>query len=159
MKIRKRIFIILTIAWMIIIFLMSSQPAPDSTETSLAVGHAVCTLFVPGYSKMSTDDQLQLAKKIDHPVRKTAHATEYAILAMLIFAAISGMYDNMVRIKHNLISLGFTTAYAVSDEIHQYFVPGRACMLTDVMIDLSGALVGLILVSLVKKRPYKNRCN
>lgn len=141
---------------MIIIFLMSSQPAHDSTETSLAVGHAVCTLFVPGYSKMSTDDQLQLAKKIDHPVRKTAHATEYAILAMLIFAAISGMYDN---IKHNLISLGFTTAYAVSDEIHQYFVPGRACMLTDVMIDLSGALVGLILVSLVKKRPYKNRCN
>ena len=154
MKIRKRIFIILTIAWMIIIFLMSSQPAPDSTETSLAVGHAVCTLFVPGYSKMSTDDQLQLAKKIDHPVRKTAHATEYAILA-----AISGMYDNMVRIKHNLISLGFTTAYAVSDEIHQYFVPGRACMMTDVMIDLSGALVGLILVSLVKKRPCKNRCN
>ena len=156
MKIRKRIFIILTIAWMIIIFLMSSQPAPDSTETSLAVGHAVCTLFVPGYSKMSTDDQLKLAKKIDHPVRKTAHATEYAILAMLIFAVISGMYDN---IKHNLISLGFTTAYAVSDEIHQYFVPGRACMMTDVMIDLSGALVGLILVSLVKKRPYKNRCN
>ena len=115
MNIRKRIFIILTIAWMIIIFLMSSQPAHDSTETSLAVGHAVCTLFVPGYSKMSTDDQLQLA---DHPVRKTAHATEYAILAMLIFVAISGMYDNMVRIKHNLISLGFTTAYAVSDGYH-----------------------------------------
>lgn len=64
MKIRKRIFIILTIAWMIIIFLMSSQPAPDSTETSLAVGHTVCTLFVPGYSKMSTDDQLQLAKRL-----------------------------------------------------------------------------------------------
>lgn len=146
MNIRKRIFIILTIAWMIIIFLMSSQPAPDSTETSLAVGHAVCTLFVPGYSKMSTDDQLQLAKMIDHPVRKTAHATEYAILAILVFLAIS-----YCRKRTYLHSLCIAIAYAVSDEIHQYFVPGRACMVTDIVIDSSGALAGLFLVFLLKR--------
>lgn len=132
---------------MILIFSMSSQPAPESTATSLTVGRTICSVFVPGYRDMGTEKQLRLAQKIDHPVRKTAHATEYAILAVLIFAAMS---DNNVRVRHYMISLVVTVSYAVTDEIHQYFVPGRACMVTDVMIDSCGALAGLLLVFLVK---------
>ena len=146
MALHHRIFLILTILWMSLIFFMSAQPAPESTETSLSVGQMVCTVFVPGYKDMSTTEQMRLTKKIDHTVRKTAHATEYAILAVLVFLAIP------YRGKRSyLLSLCITVAYAISDEIHQYFVPGRACMITDVVIDSCGALVGLLIIFLVKR--------
>ena len=48
-----------------------------------------------------------------------------------------------------LIAWGISTAYAATDEFHQIFVPGRAGMLTDVMIDSSGALAGILLAALV----------
>lgn len=146
MTMHHRIFLVFTVIWMLLIFLMSAQPAPESTATSLTVGRMVCTVFVPGYRNMSAVEQLRLAKKIDHPVRKTAHATEYAILAILVFLAIS-----YCRKRTYLHSLCITIAYAVSDEIHQYFVPGRACMVTDIVIDSSGALAGLFLVFLLKR--------
>ena len=146
MTMHHRIFLVFTVIWMLLIFLMSAQPAPESTTTSLTVGRMVCTVFVPGYRNMSAVDQLRLAKKIDHPVRKTAHATEYAILAILVFLAIS-----YCRKRTYLHSLCIAIAYAVSDEIHQYFVPGRACMVTDIVIDSSGALAGLFLVFLIKR--------
>ena len=58
-----------------------------------------------------------------HFVRKAAHALEYCGL-----------------------SLSFLTAalYAVSDEAHQYFVPGRACQLRDVFVDSVGAAAGVL---------------
>ncbi|MDD7326848.1 MAG: VanZ family protein [Lachnospiraceae bacterium] len=146
MTMHHRIFLVFTVLWMLLIFLMSAQPAPESTATSLTVGRMVCTVFVPGYRNMSAVEQLRLAKKIDHPVRKTAHATEYAILAILVFLAIS-----YCRKRTYLHSLCISITYAVSDEIHQYFVPGRACMVTDIVIDSSGALAGLFLVFLLKR--------
>lgn len=146
MTLHHRIFLIITLAWMLLIFLMSAQPAPESTATSLTVGRMVRTVFVPGYRDMSAVEQLRLAKKIDHPVRKTAHATEYAILAILVFLAIS-----YCRKRTYLHSLCIAIAYAVSDEIHQYFVPGRACTVTDVVIDSGGALAGLFLVFRLKR--------
>lgn len=41
--------------------------------------------------------------------------------------------------------------YATSDEIHQYFVPGRACMVEDVFIDTLGVILGILLIMLGKK--------
>ena len=113
MTMHHRIFLVFTVLWMLLIFLMSAQPAPESTATSLTVGRMVCTVFVPGYRDMSAIEQLRLAKKIDHPVRKTAHATEYAILAILVFLAIS-----YCRKRTYLHSLCIAIAYAVSDGYH-----------------------------------------
>lgn len=41
--------------------------------------------------------------------------------------------------------------YATSDEIHQYFVPGRACRMGDVFIDTLGVLLGITIILLIKK--------
>lgn len=38
-----------------------------------------------------------------------------------------------------LITVAICFLYAISDEIHQYFVPGRACRVFDVLIDTSGS--------------------
>ena len=37
----------------------------------------------------------------------------------------------------------------MSDEIHQYFVPGRACRLFDVGVDVFGALTGTLVLALI----------
>ena len=42
-----------------------------------------------------------------------------------------------------------SVVYSVSDEIHQYFVPGRACRLFDVGVDVCGALTGTLVLALI----------
>lgn len=126
---------------MVMIFYMSSQPADESTQTSLRAGRAVCMIFVPGYRKLPADQKTKLAEKIDHPVRKTAHATEYAILGILAF--------QVFQKKRYRKSLLTAACYAATDEFHQLFVPGRSGQVTDVMIDTCGAAIGLLLVFLI----------
>ena len=45
-----------------------------------------------------------------------------------------------------MLAYGLTVIYAVSDEIHQAFVPGRSAQLSDVCIDACGAAIGLSLI-------------
>ena len=46
--------------------------------------------------------------------------------------------------------------YAISDEIHQSFIPGRSPQVTDVLIDTMGVILGILLVILVIKIKEKN---
>ncbi len=48
-QIRNYIFLALTIAWMIVIFIFSNSPGDESGETSCGVGRLFCKIFVPGY--------------------------------------------------------------------------------------------------------------
>ena len=54
-------------------------------------------------------------------------------------------------LKPYVIAWAFSVAYATSDEIHQLFVPGRACLASDVLIDASGALAGIAVFALAVK--------
>lgn len=146
MKKRNKIFAILALVWMIFIFSMSAQSADESTNTSLRAGRLVCTVFVPHYKNMTASDQMALAEKIDHPVRKTAHATEYAVLGILLFFAIPG--------NRYVLSLFIAAVYASTDEFHQLFVPGRSGQITDVLIDSCGAIAGLLLLFLLHLRSH-----
>ena len=47
------------------------------------MGAMVGDLFVPGFDEWSMERQQEFAEMIDHPVRKTAHAAEYAVLGLL----------------------------------------------------------------------------
>lgn len=65
--------------------------------------------------------------------------------------------------KSNFIKISFITViicflYALSDEIHQYFVPGRACRVFDVIVDTSGS-VFFCLMYLVYNKIFKKRCS
>ena len=71
----------------------------------------------------------------DYVLRKCAHATEYAILAVLILRAASSY----------AWAFGLAVAYAATDEFHQTFVRGRHGTPVDAAIDAAGALIGLAL--------------
>ena len=68
---------------------------------------------------------------------KLVHIFEYGLLASLIYLALK----DTNAAKHHLFELAFAIAflYGVSDEIHQYFVPGRHPDVLDVVADGIGA--------------------
>jgi len=78
----------------------------------------------------------------DEVLRKCAHATEYAILAALLWRALG----------RELLALLLAVAYAATDEVHQLFVSGRHGSPLDVAIDGAGAALGLLLVLGARRR-------
>ena len=141
---RKLVFIILSCVWMIVIFCFSARDAAESEHDSYKVGLTVGRIIVPHFEEKSENEQLEFAKKIDHPIRKAAHATEYAILGMLLV----GVFYSFVNWRPAFPFI-ISVLYAITDEFHQLFVPGRDGNVTDVMIDSMGALIGIFILSFI----------
>lgn len=76
----------------------------------------------------------------DFIVRKSAHFLEFAGLAFLFNVSLYQTYKRRMLI----LSGALASAYAVSDEIHQIFVDGRSCQISDWALDTCGALFGTI---------------
>ena len=138
-KKRRVIFLFVMLLWMALIFWFSSRDGDESSEDSIEVGLMVCHIAVPGFDDMPWERQYELAKGIDFFVRKTAHFTEYLLLAQYAMGAF--LKDERRKLAAFFAWLT-ASGYAVTDEIHQLFVPGRAGMAGDVLIDSSGALMG-----------------
>lgn len=143
-----RVCFLLSLLWMIFIFMMSQQNADTSTETSLRAGTLVAELVVPGYRDWTAAEQRALAVQIDYPVRKLAHASEYTVLGILYSLSVLSVSAVPKRKKLLCTAFPLGVLYAMSDEFHQLFVPGRAGRVSDVLIDSSGVLLGIAIVSL-----------
>ena len=138
---KKRIvYTILTLLWMLVIFLMSAQTADVSGKESSAVTEKIVGLFVENPSAQTIDT-------IETIVRKICHFLEYALMCFLCYHTFRS-YG--VKGKKIAFCILVTVAYAVTDEIHQYFVPGRACRAFDVLIDTIGALCGYLIAKVLK---------
>lgn len=139
------VWLIITVVWMTVIFCFSAQPANVSTGTSLRVGMTIGKMSVPDFSKLPKEEQMDYAKKIEFPVRKMAHATEYAILGCLL----TNLCLTFPMRKAYMWGWLMGSAYAATDEFHQLFVPGRSGQMTDVMLDSVGCLAGCLLIYLI----------
>lgn len=147
-ELKRLFFIFLALLWMIVIFYYSSKTAVESTQDSMAVGMAIGRLFVADYDELPESEQYNIAKSIEHPIRKTAHAMEYAVLGLFLTF---GLYVNKkytlkryYMCRNLLCPWMFATFYACTDEFHQLFVPGRSGQISDVCIDSGGALFGVL---------------
>lgn len=89
------------------------------------------------------------ADRIDYPVRKLAHMTEYGILCLLACAFVRGYSGNWKVCGISAVAVA--ALYAATDEIHQLFVPGRAGRFPDVCIDTLGAVIWLLLFTALRK--------
>lgn len=144
---------LLTISWMIVIFLFSSHTAEKSGELSNTIVTEFIVSHYPGLYNMSYERQQMFVETLDIIVRKGAHITEYFVLCLLncIWLFGYGIAEKFGRAKYLLISLFISVMYSISDEIHQRFVPGRSGNMFDVMIDSIGIVVAIIVVSIVLK--------
>ena len=121
------------VVWMSLIFYLSSQSASDSTHTSGFFVRFFSQLFGIGADKLFINI-----------VRKSAHLFEFFILGVLSFLYIS--HKKIIPYVRILLSIGFCVLYSISDELHQLFVEGRACRITDVGIDAFGSTIGVLCI-------------
>lgn len=143
---KKIIYSILVVSWMIVIFLFSNQDATNSTD--LTVG-----LLDKILSFLGLENLENLVNLLFMPIRKMAHYIIYLILGILVFNLIK---EFNLSIKEIIIaSLLICVIYAVSDEIHQLFVPGRAGKIIDVLIDSLGSISGIYGYYFVRKSILK----
>lgn len=137
MILKKVILIVLIIIWMIIVFLFSGQQGKDSGNTSSKFIKQILRIF----TKDVSEGKIQ---KMQLPIRKLAHFTIYAIGAMLVILLLNQY--NISVFQKILYSQIFMTLYAITDEFHQKFVPGRTATIWDVIIDSIGALTSILLI-------------
>ncbi|MCR4611275.1 MAG: VanZ family protein [Lachnospiraceae bacterium] len=152
---RRKIFIVLTIIWMVVIFTFSAKNADESGQDSYMLGHMIGKIVITDFEDLPAEEQLAFAEKIDYPIRKAAHVTEYAILGFFVMGAI---YSSRMRwYIQALIAWTIATLYAASDEFHQRFVPGRSGEFKDVCIDSCGVVIGVVIGLLIFMNFYKKK--
>ena len=155
---RKVIYITLTIIWMIIIFIMSSMDTYESNGKS----KQTIKKTVQKTSEISEDIGVVNSKptekqinetvdKLNFPLRKCAHATEYAILALLIIFVLNSFWGKSYSLKKVCIAIGFCFLYSLTDEYHQLFVSGRTSQFTDCLIDTLGSIITCCIYTIIKK--------
>ena len=144
---KKTIFAVLLVLWMGFIFSMSSENAEKSSNTSGQTIRVVLSA-VPGFEEQPEEVKVNIIEKLQFIVRKSAHFIGYMILGILASGLI--LYYGNINKKY-LLAFLICVIYAISDEIHQLFVPGRAGQVRDVLIDSAGSLLGIILVMAFEK--------
>ncbi|MDD3341517.1 MAG: VanZ family protein [Bacilli bacterium] len=163
---KKYIYAILTIIWLIVIFLFSSQNGTLSKKlTTDSIGKVINTNVSTdkeGTQEYKVEQKKENAKEslIDSlikPVRKSAHFFEYMILAILVF-----LFLRQCNKPMHFILLGtflFCTFYASTDEFHQLFVQGRTARFFDIFVDSLGATFGLLIIYFIvgKKVTHEKR--
>lgn len=132
---KKRISIVLVILWMTVIFIMSSFNSTESSNQSNFIVNIIVNLF-----------NIDNTKLLSLIIRKLAHFTEYLILGLIVYNMIH-QYN-----KKNYIAIIICIIYAISDEIHQLYVPGRSCQILDMIIDTFGSMIGIYLLLFIKHK-------
>lgn len=146
-KTTRILLLILAAVWILIIFMFSAKSAPESMKQSDGIVDYLIRIFVPEYDSLSVQDQIDISDTMTTIVRKGAHMAEYAILSAILYALISKWNLPERRILRAVCAWGGAVLFAVSDELHQLFVPGRSGEFTDILIDGSGALIGVLLAT------------
>ena len=123
------------IIWASLIFIASSS-LMSASHTGAMMGPLLHWLF-----PHASEPTLAI---IHFAVRKAAHFTEYAILALLAARAFRTSSRELLRQRWFWVSLLFIVIYALSDEYHQSFVPSRTASIYDSMIDSAGGLTALV---------------
>ena len=135
----RKLPLMITALLMIFIFIQSALPADLSQQES-----GVIVLMLSRF--LSADQEV-----LSFAVRKCAHFTEYMLLGMSLYVTVGEFFsfEEGSAVVHP-VSWGIGTLYAVTDEVHQHFVPGRSCEIRDILIDSCGVAAGVLLMTIIR---------
>lgn len=145
---------------MILIFVQSALPADLSQQESNVIVQVLAYFW-------NIDAEI-----LSFAVRKCAHFTEYLILGVSLAVTVREYWPTEERqcgsrtadpeilktvpviknddsFKTALLSWGTGALYALTDEVHQYFVPGRSCEIRDMLIDSCGVASGVLIMTVI----------
>lgn len=155
-RISSNIAGILALVWMCVIFAFSAQTKEESGAVSEGFSYRlVNTTGKLFHLNIDAEKVREIANSIEHFVRKAAHMTEYAILAILLYIWMRRWRKSRIRTAG--LAAVSAVLYACSDECHQLFVAGRAGRINDVLIDSAGAVLGLALFLFIGRLLRKAR--
>jgi len=76
-------------------------------------------------------------------IDKLVHLLEYMVFGVLLMLAFRSNLNGKAMRRSNLMSIIVGILYGISDEIHQYFIPGRISSIEDLLADALGILLGV----------------
>ena len=144
---RKALAVVLSIVsifWIFFIFSNSAETATESNDKSYDVVEIIVEKVLREDFQSKSKSEISV---INNFIRKFAHFSEFAVFSL--FAVLSFWAWNLKKNLRYFLPVAAAFLVACTDEIIQYFVPGRACRFTDVLIDTGGAVfLVVVLISL-----------
>ena len=134
----RKAWLLLTATWAVMIFNLSTAPY------SAASSARFISIVLDWFPSAILSQNLGLVNGL---LRKTAHLTEYAVLATFLYNSLKPAGDPFWSRKAAFWALLGSGGYSLTDEFHQVFVPGRHASLFDCALDTTGAMVGLVVLS------------
>lgn len=150
--IRAAVRFVPAVLWMGMIYIFSDQPADLSTEESFGLATQIVEIYAGFSGGMEGPEQLEWSLAIEPILRKAAHMSEYALLAVLLYPAFKRLHISYRRAA--LFSLLICVLYSCTDEWHQTFVFGRSGSIRDVIIDTLGAAAALSVILVKAHRNF-----
>ena len=144
----RYVFMALSLALMIYIFVMSGQTANVSSQSSGRIIKTIAKIVVEDFESKPIDYQLYFISSLQFFVRKAAHFVLYFSLGFSVCGC-TLTFDDKTKRFNCLVAFAISLAYAISDEIHQLFIEGRSGQISDVLLDASGIFCGILLINLV----------
>ncbi|ARU59700.1 hypothetical protein CBW65_00560 [Tumebacillus avium] len=157
---RFGIWLMLCLAWMLLIFYKSGQSYGEQDLRPLLrqwIAEPTLLMLLPNIEfhydggLVSYQDPYSM---LEFFIRKAAHVTEYFLLAFLVWRTFAA-----TRVRRSIaltVTALLSILYAASDEWHQAFVPGRTGHGIDVFVDSFGVLL-LVLFVLVSRQKTLSR--
>ena len=136
------------LAMMYVIYGFSAQDASASGNLSFKVSYKIVEIGNEVLERGLDETEIEVfADRIEYPVRKLAHMTEYFMLAVAVSFPfyVYGLRGFPLMLVAGLICV----AFAAGDEYHQSFVAGRGPSIKDVGIDSIGAFFGILTVQII----------
>ena len=130
-KIYFYVSLIIVLILFVLIFCLSHQSGEESTMTSGWFTTLLNFIF-----------PFELTESF---VRTMAHFSEFACLSFFMNNLFVAYKEKLVPV----LAVSVSFFYAITDEIHQIFVPGRACQFSDMMVDLGGIISGMIVYTVI----------
>lgn len=160
---KKVSIIFLCLFWIGFIFYMSSNNGEISHSESKNVVKLITKIeskfqknnqikYMSSNQKI-IDEQIAELNRLDNPIRKCAHVFIYTFLSILVSSI---LFSFNKRGKDVVVYILFICLfYAVLDEYHQSFVPGRGSLVSDILVDFGGAFIGVVLFYLAYYKIYE----
>ncbi len=149
------IYIIFLVAVMGVIFYFSSENSQLSNDSSGSFSKLILRIISPILPQCITDF-------IRLYIRKIAHFTLYFALGSFSLLTVKELYilkkpENSASFTMYIYAFIFCIMYAASDELHQYFVAGRSCKITDVLLDCAGSLSAILIICIITLIAHRHK--
>lgn len=141
LKYTKKLWIAVSIIWVLVIWGHSMMPAAVSSGESNFVLEGLNSFL----SKICADWQLT-----SFIVRKAGHFMEFFILGVLLTKTLRSAFQRW-PLPFDSCAISTGLLIAICDEGIQYFTPGRASLISDVMIDFSGVVSAVVICFILRK--------